>query len=204
MLNSCRSIVIEHLRETFVDEEFLIAYVYCDYKDNKRQTAASLLGCLVKQMVIQQEEMPKEISDLYKKKSKAAPSVEDSVSLLSSLMSGSKRSFVLVDALDEHFTNEDEESMSDLTFLNKLLQLQHQVSVQGYSLFLTSREQPIFQERLAKCIRAEIYAENADIENYLHSRIYDDTKFSFASKMLEDAELARTILESLSRKAQGM
>ena len=204
MLNSCRSVVIEHLRETFVDEEFLIAYVYCDYKDNKRQTAANLLGCLVKQIVLQQREMPKEVTDLYNKL-KTSPSVEDCTSLLSSLMSGSKRSFLLVDALDEHFTNEDEENMSELTFLDELLQLQHRVStLQGYSLFLTSREQPVLQERLAECIRAEIYAANADIENYLRSRIYDDTKFTFASKMLEDAELARTILESLSRKAQGM
>ena len=188
----------------FDNEHVSISYTYCDYKDRKKQTATNLLGSLVKQMVLQKEEMPAQVTKLHAE-CKGQLSLRDYASLLSSLSTDSKRSFILVDALDEHFANENDEDVLEMNFLDELLQLQHRGNgLPGYSIFLTSRENPVLQERLGGCVRAEIYAADRDIQMYLRSRIYDHTKFRFASKMREDSQLAEDIVESLSRKAQGM
>lgn len=169
-----------------------------------RQTATNLLGNLVKQIVLQHKEMPEGVTNLHAK-CKASPSPTEYASLLSSFSNNFERCFILVDALDEHFTNEEEDDVLEMTFLDELLQLQQgRNSLPGYSIFFTSREHPLLQERMGACVRARIYAADADIEMYLRSRIYDHTKFRFASKMREDPQLAQSILESLSRKAQGM
>ena len=92
-----------------------------------------------------------------------------------------------------------------MTLLDELLQLQsREDTLPGFSIFLTSRENLVLQERLEECVRAEIYATDGDIQSYLRSRIYDHTKFKFAGKVREDPELAGSIVKSLSNKAQGM
>ncbi|KAL8816202.1 MAG: hypothetical protein Q9191_008370, partial [Dirinaria sp. TL-2023a] len=147
--------------------------------------------------------MPENVAKLHAE-CKTSPSPANCTSLLLSLSAKFKRSFILVDALDEHFSNGDDDLL-EMTFLDELLQLQHGENISpGYSIFLTSREHLVLQERLGACARARIYAADADIEMYLRSRIYDHTKFGFATKMREDPQLAQSILESLSSKAQGI
>ena len=199
-----RSVVIEHLQEMFIDDHVSISYIYCDYKDHKNQTATNLLGSLVKQIVSQHKEMPENVRNLYAK-CKGSSSLRDYASLLSSLSNDFRRSFILVDALDEHFINEDHENGLEMTLLDELLQLQYRENaLPSFSIFLTSRENLVLQERLEGSVREEIHAADGDIQMYLRSRIYDHTKFRFASKMREAPELAESIMKNLSRKAQGM
>ena len=199
-----RSIVVEHLQTTFVDDDVSVSYLYCDYKDRRKQTTANLFANLLKQLVLQQKQMPPEIIDLYASR-KIPPALEDYTSLLSLLLSSFRRSFILVDALDEHFTNENEDDLLEVSLLDELLKLQHDSNtVSACSLFVTSRENPIFREKLEECLRLEIRASDTDIQTYLRSRIYDYAKFRFANRMREDPDLARIIITSLSKKAKSM
>ena len=201
-----RSVVIDHLQTVF-PKRVSVSYIYCDYKDLKNQTTINLIWSLVKQMVLQQEVMPQEVKTLYSnyKNRQSSLSLEDLSRLLSSLSNSFRRSFILVDALDEHLINNDEENSMQLTLLNVLLTLpQQRNGSKGYTLFFTSRENGLIQERLDGCTRIDIYATDADITSYVRSRICDPAKFSFAKKVQKDANLGKLIVSGLVEKARGM
>jgi len=181
-----------------------ISYIYCDYKDRAKQTTTNLLASLVKQLVLQHEDMPREVIEMYVEhtKRKSSPSLGEYSRLFPSLLNGFRRSFILVDALGEYFTSDDEESILEVTLLKELLKLQQ--TRPGCTLFITSRANPVIQERLSGTVHIEISAANADIELYLRSRIYDHSKFRFAGKMRDDNDLADLVVGSLLKKARGM
>ena len=193
----------------FKGDNVSISYVYCDYKDRAKQTATNLVASLAKQLTVQCNKMPQEVTDLYNGHVNVAslPSKAELSVLLRSLLSGFRRSFILVDALDEHFTNANEGSALETTLLDGLLDLQRHWP--DFNLFFTSRDNAVIQERLvgsdstaAACI--EIFAADSDIGLYLRSRIHDHSKFRFANKMRDDHELAELVVRSLLQKAQGM
>lgn len=203
-LIASRSIVIASLQEMFDKAEVSISYVYCDYKDRARQTTPNLLASLVKQLVMQHEDMPTEVINMYAEHSKrnSSPSLEEFSRVFPLLLHGFRRSFILVDALDEYFTSGNEESILEVSLLDELLKLQQ--TGPGYTLFITSRAIPMIQERLTDSVHIEIFAADADIELYLRSRIYDCSKFRFADKMRTDNDLADLVVGSLVKKARGM
>ena len=203
----CRSIIIRNLQQVFTEEDVSISYVYCDYKDRKNQTTVNLISSLVKQLVLQHRDMPKEVIDLYTKSrnGQSSLSLEDYSRLLLSFSNHFRRSFILVDALDEHFVNNDEETAMQLTLLDELLNLQQQGhSSGGYTLFFTSREIGVIQRRLAGGVRLDIRAASSDIESYVRARICDHTKFALAEKVRDDASLVSIVVSKLVEKAQGM
>ncbi|CAD6584844.1 MAG: hypothetical protein ASARMPREDX12_001771 [Alectoria sarmentosa] len=201
------SVVIDHLHQVFTEKDVSISYIYCDYKDRKTQTTVNLISSLVKQMILQQSDMPKDVIDLYTKhgNGQSSLSLEDLSRLLSSLSNHFRRSFILVDALDEHFVNDDEENAMQLTLLDILLNLQQKRrDSRGCTLFFTSRENGLIQERLAGCVRLDIRAAGSDIELYSRSRIHDPSKFRFANNVRDDVDLGNQIVSGLVEKAQGM
>ena len=203
----CRSIVIESLQQMFVGEDVSISFAYCDYKDRTNQTTVNLISSLVKQIVSQQKYMPVDVVNLYSAHGhgQSSLSLEDQLSLLASFPNSSRRSFILIDALDEHFTNEDEENALQLTLLDELLKLQSQGSgFKGYTLFFTSRENRVIQEHLAGSARLDIRAADSDIESYIRSRIANPSQFRFAEKIMGDAKFANMIVNRLTEKARGM
>lgn len=203
----CRSIVIENLQQMFVGEDVSISFAYCDYKDRTNQTTVNLISSLVKQIVAQQKDMPVEVVKLYSAHGQGQKSLSlgNQLCLLSSFPNSFRRSFILIDALDEHFTNEDEENGLQLILLEELLKLQKQGSCfKGYTLFFTSRENYVIQEHLTGAVRLDIRAADSDIESYVRSRIANPSHFRFVDKIMGDAELANTIVDTLTEKAQGM
>ena len=203
----CRSIVIEHLQQFFTKNDVSISYIYCDYKDRNTQTVVNLISSLVKQILSQQIDMPKEVKDLYAEHNNGqiSLSLEEHSKLLASLSKCFRRCFIVVDALDEHVISGDAERAYEMTLLDTLLNLQHQRNEsKGYTLFLTSRHSGLIQERLAKHARIEISAANSDVELYLRSRIRKSSKFRFPVKVRDDAIFIDEIVRTLVEKAQGM
>lgn len=125
--------------------------------------------------------------------------------LLLSFSNRLRRSFILVDALDENFANEDEENRLRSDLIEKLQSLQRQNDQPGgCSLLFTSRENYSIREQLADCTRIDIHAADSDIESYVRSRILNRMKFRFADYLRTDTNLCSTIVGGLVRKAQGM
>lgn len=203
----CRSIVIEHLQQLFTEHDVSISYIYCDYKDRNTQTVVNLISSLVKQILSQQIDMPKEVKDLYAEHNNGqiSLSLEEHSKLLASLSKYFRRSFILVDALDEHVISDDAERSWEMTLLDTLLNLQHQWNgSNGCTLFLTSRHSGLIQEKLAQCARLDISAASSDIELYLRSRIRNSSRFRFPVKVRDDDKLIDQIISTLVEKAQGM
>ena len=205
MLKLLRSIVLDSLQTMFADDdEVSIINIYCDYKDRARQTTAGLLANVVKQQVLQLKKLPSEVKSLYEK-NPSSVSVDDYTRLLSSFSKHFRRFFILVDALDEHLANDDEESVLELKLLNEILALQTQTkSGTHFSIFLTSRKIPIIEKKLEEALRIEILATNEDIEAYTRARIGDDSKFRFAREVQRNPSLGDAIVSTVVQKAHGM
>ena len=191
----------------FVRDNVSISFAYCDYKDRTNQTTVNLISTLVKQIVSQQKDMPEEVVNLYAAHGhgQRSLSLAEYSSLLSSFTESFRRSFILIDALDEHFTNEDGKDVLQIPLLQELLKLQkHRNASKGYTFFFTSRENHVIREQLAGSGRLDIRAADADIESYIRWRIANPSQFRFANEIQEDVELAAKIVGRVIEKAQGM
>jgi len=200
------SIVIDHLQQYFNDEDVGISFIYCDYKDRKHQTRSNLISSLVKQLASQRNAIPDEVKALFSehKEGKTSPSLYDYSKTLSQLSNCFRRSFIIVDALDEH-VDKEEDSAVQMEFLARLRQIQLQSNPKNLCrLFFTSRENQSIQTQHFGCGRINIRAVDSDITLFVRSRIFDSSKFRFAAQVQRDADLARTITETLIKSAQGM
>jgi hypothetical protein len=139
------------------------------------------------------------------KDSQSLPSLDEYSKVLSQLSNRFKKSFIIVDALDEHVNNEEEGCPMQIEFLDRLRQLQRQSNATtSCRLFFTSRENRSIQSQLAGCARVDIRALDSDIRVFVRSRISDSTKFRFASELQRNADLACMISDKLAQLAQGM
>jgi hypothetical protein len=154
--------------------------------------------------VFQQKEMPKELNDLYSscKNGQRSPTLDEYLRLISSSLNYFRRSFILVDALDEHL---DDESTGQIRLLAELQNLQHNRKTPStYRLLITSRENRFIQDQLLSCIRINILAKDLDIISYLRSCIVDDSKFKFSRNIRSNPTLGNMIVDKLVQKAHGM
>jgi hypothetical protein len=161
----------------------------------------------VKQLALQQNALPNEVEELFSKHKdgQSSPSLDEYSKVLSQLSNSFKKSFIIVDALDEHANDEEEGCPMQIEFLDQLRQLQQQSNATtSCRLFFTSRENRSIQDQLAGCARIDIRAMDSDIRLFVRSRISDSTKFRFASALQRNEDLACMITDKLAQLAQGM
>ena len=202
-----RSNVVHHLQSFFVGGDVCIAYVYCDYKDQENQTTLNLLSSITKQFALQCKQLPEQVKELYvkHKNGQSLPSLEDYSKLLTILSNGFRRSFILIDALDELPNVEDGRPVFEIDIVKHLYELQRvMTSKVGCSLFLTSRENVQIEKQLDNCRRIDIYAAESDIRLYIESQICDSHKFRYAKDLARSPELGDRIISTLVGKATGM
>ncbi|KAL9612982.1 MAG: hypothetical protein Q9167_002459 [Letrouitia subvulpina] len=161
-----RSYVIDHLRTLFNREiqDVAIAYVYCEHKNRLGQTTLNLMSMLVKQVVLQFRCMPKALVTSYRKHADGANmlSLNGSCELLSELLRSFRRSFLIVDALDEYVDEEDEEFSTSPRLLETLKRIL--VNCQPKCrLFLMSRPDRLAMSQAMKATLIEIRADENDI-----------------------------------------
>lgn len=183
--------------------------MYCDYKDRRNQTTVNLISSLVKQLIIQQNDMPSDIRESYLRHGhgNSAPSLDEYSELLQSTLKLFTKSFIIVDALDEHIELSEDASNSARTieFLTRVRDVQQRLDAgKSCRLFITSRENRLIEDQLTDCTRIDIRATDSDIRQYLKSRILDTNTFHLAEKLRAGDSLASTILDNLVEKAHGM
>lgn len=159
----------------------------------------------MKQLALQQNALPNEVKELFSKHKdgQSSPSLDEYSKVLSQMLNRFKKSFIIVDALDEHVNDEEEGCPMQIEFLNQLRQLQQSNATASCRLFFTSRENRSIQGQLAGCARIDICATDSDIRLFVRSRI-SDSKFRFASELQRNADLACMITDKLVQLAQGM
>jgi hypothetical protein len=193
---------VHHLQQVFAHDNVAVLYVYCDYKDQANQTDRNLFANFAKQSILQQLDMPAEAKALYDPCEKEE-SPRQCLDLLMSSMASFRRTFIVIDAVDEHLPSEEDEYNPDIPLLSELSSIQQKMSGRC-TIFITSREILLIQEQLQDRIRLDVRAHDEDIKSYVNSRICDDKKFTFAKEIRTDSALADEIVEKMVAKAQGM
>lgn len=167
-MTSLRSIVIDHLKTTFVNRNVGLAHFYFNYQERCSQSAEIVLCSLLKQLAMSKIDIPKPVLDLHQrvKTQQRELQQQDLEQGLSVTCEDYDQTFIVIDALDEC----DGEHRKDL--LQSLAILQKEPSVR---IFLTSR--PHLSQELSKKLRnplqIEIGATDFDLRVYLSSKIDD-------------------------------
>jgi Cdc6-like AAA superfamily ATPase len=97
--------VVDHLERNVLDQSLgkNLAYVFCDYKDEKAQSVDQLLGSLLQQLVQNNHELAGPLIALHEAhaEKKSLPSVDELVVVLQSVISTQTAVYIVIDAIDE-------------------------------------------------------------------------------------------------------
>ncbi|KAI9694151.1 MAG: hypothetical protein M1822_003422 [Bathelium mastoideum] len=167
------SIVVEEIFTRFHhDDSTIVAYIYCNFKQQNDQTLESLLASLLKQLAQGRPSLPKSLKSLYdqSKAKKTQPSADDISAVLQSVATEYSQVFIVVDALDECRC--------------------------AINLFTTSRWIPEIIEEIKQDLSLEIRAHEQDVRKYIDGRISHLP--SFVRKNLDlQQEIKRGIVETV-------
>ncbi|RYP65432.1 hypothetical protein DL770_009008 [Monosporascus sp. CRB-9-2] len=97
------AIAIDYLLGTMQSNTIGVAYIYCNYKAQADQTAASLLAAILKQLAQARPDVAEPVAGLYNHHANrmTRPSLEEIISALQSVLTNYSSVYVVVDALDE-------------------------------------------------------------------------------------------------------
>ena len=187
--------MINSLEKDYKNQNVGLAFLYCDYKEAKKQSLDNLLASLVHQLVTRKIILVEEISSIYRHhvNRKTRPSRNELLTLLQDAVKCYSQTFIIVDALDE--CSEIDDARGNL--LLELQALEPQVS-----LMVTSRDIPSLHQHLENATRVEIRASDEDVRTYVRQRIAGNTRLKgFVAK---NSDLETNIEESVANNARGM
>jgi hypothetical protein len=134
------SLVVDSLQTDFLNDQACIAYLYCDYRERKQQTATHMIGALLKQIMaaLPTSSVADEfLHDLQQMKRRQKPlELEDMRKLLvqSIGLGNPRKTFICIDGLDELKDQSTRRSM--LQCLKAVIEEPSQIYVK---LFITGR-----------------------------------------------------------------
>jgi len=191
---SPRSIVIHHLQEYSSVQETPVIFAYSRYSN--RYSITDILASFVKQLAQDNHSviLPiiEPIYDGHQRK-ETRPSKEELLDLLKKLLNLFKKTYIIIDALDEI----PDDTKADL--LAVLLSLQ----ASGGSLLLTSRPLQVLEPLLPNAVYIYVEAGNrSDMELFIDKQI-DENPYLKAVLRGKEAE-KKEVCAKLKRKSQGM
>jgi Cdc6-like AAA superfamily ATPase len=188
------SVIINFLNTKFKSNDIGVAFLYCSYKEQTKQTPLNLIAHLLQQFLVRRSAVPDELRSLYNSHINkiSRPSLKECSKMLHREVGRFSKTFIIIDALDEYTERDGAKD----TFLNELRQLHPNVR-----LLVTSRNMcPSAWD--FKIEHLEIRASDDDVGRYVKYRISESSQLAgFVKKCpsLED-EMVTTIVE----KAKGM
>jgi len=189
------SLVVDKLCDHARGQKVAITCFYFDFAARKEQSATSMLGSLLKQIVSGMERVPEEISRAFQEQKKAiggsGPQLIDIVKMLQAITS-SQRTFICIDALDESV---GAQRFKVLDSLKQILE-----KSPGTRIFMTGRPHigPEIEKRLAgRAISLSVGPSNDDITTYLRARLGEDETPDAMDESLE-ADILEMIPENMS------
>ncbi|KAL5585678.1 hypothetical protein FOVSG1_013370 [Fusarium oxysporum f. sp. vasinfectum] len=163
------SIVVDELMTRFGNDKTIgIAYVYCDFRRQDKQTAEDLLASLLKQLAQSQSSLPESVKSLHDKhKDKGTrPSLDEVSGALYSFAALYSRTFIIIDALDEAPFGDRHKFLAALSNLRQGWQAH-------LNIFTTSRPEVAshFEEHFNGYMPREIRAADSDVLSYVNGRL---------------------------------
>ncbi|KAN0072055.1 hypothetical protein V8E54_009784 [Elaphomyces granulatus] len=188
------SIVVDHLKASFPDDETGHAFLYCIYKRQENQGVDNLLASLLGQLALWKKsripEVIREWYDQHVEGKKPGLSSDEIRVALGSIIRTYSQTFVIIDALDECKTDQIRNKL-----LSEVYRLQNGSDVR---LMVTFRPN-IEPEPPSSMTKLEIRAYKEDIEQYLSSRICE-----LRTVVRRSNELQRKIRDRISTLVDGI
>ena len=189
------ALVIDHLSKKFEAEGNIgIVFIYCNYNRQQEQKLGNLLATMLKQLVQDQDSLPEEVRNLYKRHidKRTRPSDDELRTALRSAIGSFDRTFLVCDALDE--CSDDESIRTKL--LDAMFELQRQFRT---NVFATSRSLPEVVAAFRDELSVEIRATEDDVRRYLEARIVELPKCVGRNQNLREE-----IINAISDAVGGM
>ena len=168
------SLVVDRLCDVARGQNAAVSCYYFDFAAQTEQSATSMLGSLVKQMVGEMERIPEEVSRVFQEQQstlgRCRPQVVDLVKMLQ-VITSSQPTFICIDALDECAGGE---RFRILDLLKEILE-----QSRGVRIFVTGR--PHVRAEVESCLAGQVTSVSltptrSNITRYLHVRLsYDET-----------------------------
>ena len=191
------SLVIDTLREQARGQNIAVLYLYCDYQDQKDQSAVNMIGSLLRQMAVAAGRIPDEIQSSFEQSSQGGIQdlrLPDMLKLFAKTFSPIKRVYICVDAIDELQPHHQ----------SKLLHSLRQIieDAPNTPIFLTGR--PHISGEVGRHLKKGTFSicvipDKGYIASYLRRKIEDDNARD-PKLMTEDLknDIMNTVLEKAS------
>ena len=149
-LTRCRSLVVDHLNDSFATPKVGLAYFYFSYQNRDSLSAETVFRSLLRQLVVSCKELPKSVLELHQRtESKERPlQLEDLEQALSVACGYFDNIFVVIDALDECDSAQRRALMRALSDVQKKA---------PFKLFLASR--PHLESEIVRAFVAPLRVE---------------------------------------------
>jgi len=202
VLISCvtSSLVVDSLCGRARGQNVAIACFYFDFAARKEQSATSMLGSLVKQMVSGMETVPDEILRAFQDQKKTiggcGPQLVDIVKMLQAITS-LQPTFICIDALDECV------GVQRLRVLDSLKQVLEKSPTTR--IFMAGRPHiraEIEKHLAGRAVSLSIGPRKDDITTYLHARLSEDEAPDAMDESLK-ADILEKIPENISEMCVG-
>ena len=194
------SLVVDRLCDQARGQSTAVACFYFDFAARKEQSATSMLGSLLKQVVGGMEKIPEEIFQAFQEQKKVIGGrglrLPDIVKMLQAITS-SLRTFVCIDALDECAT------MHRIKLLDSLKQILEKSPRTRIFILGRPHIQAEIEKRLAgRVTSVSLSPRKGDIIEYLRVRLDEDITPDAMDESLE-AEILRKIPDNMSEMYVG-
>jgi len=167
---------------------------YCDFRDQREQTATSIVGAILKQLVVRREVLEHVQKAFRKAKNEVGGRVlrlPDMVQMLKEVVAKLPQVFVCIDALDECIPKH---LLELLVSLKDILQGSPRTRI-----FVTGRPQVRTEitRHFTGNVMVPISPKTHDVERYLEKKLEMDTESDAMSDTLR-AEIMRVIPQKIS------
>lgn len=180
------AIAIDELRQHFEEDDTVhIAFFYCNYREEV--TFDRILASLLRQLLAGNAS---ELKAVYNKTKKAAPTLDEILSLLETTILRLSKVFIVIDALDESPLSVGFNSSFD-RFLSMLER-------HDLRLLVTSRENPLIANLFKNSPSLRIRALNGDIETFLDGGLRE-LRFTYGKP-----DISLKIKSAITKAADGM
>lgn len=100
-MHSDRSIIINYISEATEGTNVAVAYLYCDYKNERTQSESELLSNIARQLTEQTRSIPSEVREFRSRNAekKRSAKADEWISLIEVLCLSFQKVFIIVDAL---------------------------------------------------------------------------------------------------------
>ncbi|KAJ6257088.1 Ankyrin-3 [Drechslerella dactyloides] len=190
------SMVINHISEKINGESASLAYFYCDYQDQDKQTPDYFVASLLKQLVRRMLVLPSKLEELYQMfcKERRLPKLSDLTNLLLQISGSFSQTYLVIDALDESDSRRHRRQL--LSVLYELGKCQDTIKI-----FVTSRSHPAdIRSAFENGPNIKITASKSDIRDYITSRLDNDENLAD----LIQPKLRNEIVDHITEVAGGM